>query len=86
MNVLVDPIARRRGIAAGLMHELLERGGRIAPDTRWLLEVRDGNDGAIALYEGLGFTQLGRRRGYYRDTGDDALVLVRESNVEAGTR
>jgi tRNA threonylcarbamoyl adenosine modification protein YeaZ len=92
MNVLVDPIARRRGIAARLMRELLERGNRIAPGARWLLEVRDGNDGAIALYEGLGFTQLGRRRGYYQDTGDDALVLARDGDVlarareEAGTR
>ena len=41
---------------------------------RVLLEVRTGNRAAIALYEGCGFQKVGRRRNYYADTGEDALV------------
>ena len=43
---------------------------------RVFLEVRADNRAATALYEGLGFTRTGLRRGYYRD-GADALVLAR---------
>ena len=39
------------------------------------LEVEDGNEGAIALYAALGFTEVGRRRGYY-GVGKDAIVMT----------
>jgi ribosomal-protein-alanine N-acetyltransferase len=39
------------------------------------LEVRAGSAGAIALYEGLGFVELGRRAGYYREPEEDAVVM-----------
>ena len=39
------------------------------------LEVRAGSAGAIGLYEGLGFVGVGRRRGYYRDPVDDAVLM-----------
>lgn len=39
------------------------------------LEVRAGSDGAIALYRGLGFREVGRRRGYYREPEEDALLM-----------
>jgi ribosomal-protein-alanine N-acetyltransferase len=84
MNVLVDPIARRRGIAAGLVRELLERTAALGVGDGWLLEVRDGNAAAIALYERMGFVPLGRRPGYYEDSGEDAIVMVRRVAVEAG--
>jgi ribosomal-protein-alanine N-acetyltransferase len=41
------------------------------------LEVRMGNDAAIALYRGMGFEVVGVRKGYYTDTGEDALVMAR---------
>jgi len=41
------------------------------------LEVRRGNDAAIALYRGMEFEVVGVRRGYYTDTGEDALVMTR---------
>ena len=44
-----------------------------------LLEVRPSNTEALALYESFGFRVVGRRRGYYYDTGEDALVM--ESSV-----
>jgi ribosomal protein S18 acetylase RimI-like enzyme len=40
-----------------------------------LLEVRPSNVEALGLYESLGFRVVGRRHGYYYDTGEDALVM-----------
>jgi ribosomal-protein-alanine N-acetyltransferase len=39
------------------------------------LEVRPTNGDAVRLYESLGFRVIGRRKGYYFDTGEDALVM-----------
>lgn len=83
MNVLVDPIARQRGIATHLMELLLARTQQLGAGEGWTLEVRDGNDPAIQLYERFGFVNRGRRPGYYQDTGDDALVMWRHAMEEA---
>lgn len=77
MNVLVDPAARGRRIARRLVDELLDRTAALGAGDGWTLEVRDGNDAAIRLYEGAGFEHAGRRPGYYADTGEDALVMWR---------
>lgn len=73
MNVAVDPNRRRRGFARILVAELLRRsvaaGGRHAT-----LEVREGNDAAIALYRRFRLGPVGIRSGYYPD-GEDALIL-----------
>jgi ribosomal-protein-alanine N-acetyltransferase len=42
------------------------------------LEVRAGSVGAIGLYEGLGFVATGRRRGYYKEPVEDALLMQME--------
>ncbi len=42
---------------------------------RCLLEVRAANQPALALYRKTGFVQIGRRRGYYSDPSDDAIVM-----------
>ena len=74
MNVAVHPDFRRRGIAVklidSLLRELKNRGSQSLT-----LEVRASNEGAIALYEKLGFAQVGRRPGYYRHPKEDALIL-----------
>ncbi len=44
--------------------------------------MRPGNAEARRLYEGLGFREVGRRRGYYVDTGEDALIL--EARLDEG--
>jgi ribosomal-protein-alanine N-acetyltransferase len=49
------------------------RGCRLAT-----LEVRPSNAPARALYEAFGFEVVGRRRGYYADTGEDAILLARD--------
>jgi len=78
MNVAVDPRYRRRGIASELLDRLFELTGQ---DGRrgYTLEVRVSNDGAIALYERLGFERRGIRRGYYTDNREDALIMWRDS-------
>jgi [ribosomal protein S18]-alanine N-acetyltransferase len=74
MNVAVDPPLRRRGLGRALLEELIGRVGEGEPIT---LEVRPSNAGAIALYESFGFRSSGLRPGYYRDTGEDALIMWR---------
>jgi len=82
MNVAVDPVYRRRGIATALLERLLEA---TAGDPRrgHTLEVRVSNAGAIALYERLGFQSRGIRRGYYTDNREDALIMWRDADPEA---
>jgi ribosomal-protein-alanine N-acetyltransferase len=80
MNVAVDPDHRRRGIASALLAEMIARTGEDAPLT---LEVRTSNAGAIALYERFGFRSAGTRRRYYADTGEDALIMWRESGAQS---
>jgi ribosomal-protein-alanine N-acetyltransferase len=46
------------------------------------LEVRVSNDGAVRLYERLGFRAQGVRRGYYTDNREDALIMWRDSDDE----
>lgn len=79
-NVAVAPEARRRGLARLLLGVVLARAAR-AGSERALLEVRAGNAPAQALYEGLGFREVGRRPGYYSQPADDALVLALELGV-----
>jgi ribosomal-protein-alanine N-acetyltransferase len=76
LNVAVAPGHRRRGLARSLLAFALAKASRMGA-TRGLLEVRAGNAQALALYESLGFRPIGRRRAYYRDPLDDALVLAR---------
>lgn len=77
MNLAVSPSYRRQGIGQSLIKELVEhlrQRGIIA----LLLEVRVSNTPAITLYEKLGFVQVGRRPGYYRNPREDALILRKE--------
>ena len=72
MNVAVDPDRRREGIAEGMIETMLDTAGR---DGRYTLEVRVSNHGAIAMYERIGFRRAGRRRRYYSDNGEDAMIM-----------
>lgn len=75
LNIAVHPRARRRGIAAGLLEHLVDHARRLKM-TVISLEVRVSNIAAQRLYERFGFRQIGRRKGYYVDNGEDALVLA----------
>ncbi|MFN8114435.1 MAG: ribosomal protein S18-alanine N-acetyltransferase [Solirubrobacterales bacterium] len=72
MNVAVDPDRRRLGIAERMVERMLVEAGR---EERYTLEVRVSNHGAIAMYEKLGFRRAGRRRRYYSDNGEDAMIM-----------
>ena len=80
MNIAVHPEHRRKGIAEALVLALVaglsEKGNHSL-----MLEVRVSNDPAIALYEKLGFVQVGRRPNYYRNPKEDALILRKEWQI-----
>jgi [ribosomal protein S18]-alanine N-acetyltransferase len=73
-TIAVDPAWQRRGIATRMLLTLaraaVERGCR-----NLTLEVRMSNSGAQALYQRFGFVPAGVRKGYYPETGEDALVM-----------
>ena len=73
-NLAVHPAWRRQGIARTLLGAILEdaRHRRLALA---VLEVRPTNVEAQRLYERFGFRVIGRRKGYYPDTGEDALIM-----------
>lgn len=73
-NLAVDRRFRRRGLARALMDEAFEEAGRTGCRTAYL-EVRPSNTAALALYGSFGFTVVSRRRRYYADTNEDALVM-----------
>ena len=80
MNVAVHPDHRRQGIALALIRALIE--ALQARESHSLtLEVRVSNVPAIGLYESLGFQEAGRRRNYYRNPKEDALILRKEWEV-----
>jgi ribosomal-protein-alanine N-acetyltransferase len=68
---------RRKGVGRALLAEVIT-GARTRGCRRATLEVRPSNAGARALYDAFGFVTVGRRRGYYADSGEDALLLARD--------
>ena len=73
LNLGVHPDFRKKGIGRELMRALLEQC-RETGATKGLLDVKKSNYPAIALYESLGFKQVGVRKKYYPDTKEDALL------------
>jgi ribosomal-protein-alanine N-acetyltransferase len=81
-NIAVDPRWQGRGLGAALLADLVRTG--ISRGSRHLtLEVRVGNDPALALYARFGLAPVGVRPNYYPVTGEDALVMwAREIDSE----
>lgn len=76
-NIAVRDHYRRGGLATALLNRvLMEAKGYKA--TTAFLEVRAGNSAALAFYEKSGFTAVGRRRNYYSNPLEDALIMVAE--------
>ena len=80
MNIAVHPDHRRKGVAEALVMSLIEELTRRGNHCL-MLEVRPSNAPAIALYEKLGFRQVGRRPNYYRNPKEDALILRKEWQI-----
>ena len=77
MNVAIHPDYRKQGIGTQLITTLIrnldEQGSHSL-----MLEVRASNIPAISVYQKLGFEEVGRRRNYYRNPKEDALILRKE--------
>ena len=77
MNIAVHPDYRKQGVAQMLIAQLIAMLS-INDVHSLTLEVRASNDPAIALYDKMGFVQVGRRPNYYRNPKEDALILRKE--------
>jgi N6-L-threonylcarbamoyladenine synthase len=76
IDLAVAPERRRQGVGATLLADFLKAADLSGIEV--VLEVRQGNAAAVALYESRGFALIGVRRGYYTDTKEDALVMARD--------
>ena len=80
-NVAVEEPARRHGVASALLDVYCRFGqANLAFLT---LEVRASNKSAIALYLKHGFEEVARRKNFYADPQEDAIIMTREFNHEA---
>lgn len=70
----VDPAFRRQGIARRLLAHTLIEGAKSGGEKAFL-EVRKGNLPARSLYSGFGFEEIGVRKKYYQDNGEDAVMM-----------
>jgi ribosomal-protein-alanine acetyltransferase len=73
-NLAIKPDARRRGLGSHLVGEFINLAKAIGAKAIFL-EVRESNHAARALYEKWAFTEEGRRKSYYKNPEEDALVL-----------
>ncbi len=72
-NVVVSEPLRGQGLGTRLVEEFCEQA-RTRGGEKVYLEVRESNEAARALYEKCGFGEAGRRRGYYQDPPEDAVL------------
>ncbi len=84
-TIATHPQWQRRSIGEQMLLALIDAAA--SKGAKWLtLEVRASNASAQRLYAKYGFTALGRRRGYYQDDGEDALVMWTENIWDAANR
>jgi ribosomal-protein-alanine N-acetyltransferase len=81
-TIAVQPNWRRRGIGELLLVAMLDRATELEASMA-TLEVRVSNVTAQNLYRKYGFQQVGLRRRYYRDSGEDALIMSTERLTSA---
>lgn len=72
LDIFIEPVFRRQGLAEKALRSWLKE---LPEKTKVILEVRLGNTAARGLYAKLGFTELYRRKEYYHDPKEDALIL-----------
>jgi len=76
-TVAVHPDFQRCGIGSRIIVEALE-AARVEGARRAFLEVRERNLAAQEMYRKFGFAITSRRPRYYRDTGEDAILMTLE--------
>ena len=79
-RIAVHPEKRQRGIGYRLLSYGLKTEGGEGVETVFL-EVRSKNVPAIALYKSYGFTECGKRKNYYQNPADDAVVMIKDSKI-----
>ncbi len=84
-NIAVTPSYRGRGIGRMLLLGLIRRAVALGAD-RMTLEVRPSNQPARNLYRSLGFVDRGRRKGYYQDNNEDAIIMWHENLINLTER
>ncbi len=73
-NIAVLPEYRKMGIASKLLVSIIEESKDLA---RLVLEVRESNNAAIALYEKFGFKRVGMRKSFYHSPTENAIIMIR---------
>ena len=73
-NIAIAPEFRREGIGEALLRHMIEKA-EADGCSLVTLKVRGGNEAAMALYKKLGFRVVGRRKGYYANGGEDAVLM-----------
>lgn len=76
-NLAVHPDYRRQGFGKTLLEAVVGEARRCGVE-RITLEVRKSNEAAQRLYQSLGFSAKGMRKGYYSDDGEDAVIMALE--------
>lgn len=74
-TIATHPDFRQRGIGAQILTTALKDAAE-AGATRALLEVREKNEAALSMYRKFGFEVAGRRPKYYKDNGEDAILMT----------
>ncbi|MBW2064956.1 MAG: ribosomal protein S18-alanine N-acetyltransferase [Deltaproteobacteria bacterium] len=74
INIAVHPSKRNQGLAQFLCENIIRTASSNGIGSLWL-EVRESNIIAKRIYEKLGFRKIHRRRRYYRDNNEDAIVM-----------
>lgn len=80
-NIAVHPDYRRRHIGEMIIKAMLDATCREGI-VHYTLEVRPSNEAAISMYSKLGFEVEGRRKEYYANNGEDALIMWRHDKTE----
>ena len=77
-TIATHPDFRKQGIGKNLLLHTLRSAKEEGAVTSFL-EVRESNDAALEMYRKFGFIESGRREGYYKDNGEDAILMSLES-------
>jgi ribosomal-protein-alanine N-acetyltransferase len=77
-TIATHPDFRKQGIGEKLLSHALQAAKAEGAITSFL-EVRESNDAALKMYHKFGYMEVGRREGYYKDNGEDAILMTLDS-------
>tara|TARA_B100000700_G_C14292369_1_gene511052 strand:+ start:70 stop:525 length:456 start_codon:yes stop_codon:yes gene_type:complete len=80
-SIAVDPLHQRKGIGKYILSNLIKKSKSLEIN-RILLEVKDKNEPAKALYKSIGFKLIGNRSNFYKD-GSNALIFIKDLTLKS---